>query len=142
MSDSTVDAPMDEPLALEVPTAVEIESAEKKKGFGIGAWLATGWLTILVFAATFADFLPLNDPADEVAQKRLAPFQSGGPLLGADANGRDMLARTIYGARTSLIIAVCAILLGLIVGGVLGLLAGYFRNWLGNSLVRGEEIAA
>lgn len=115
--------------------ANELDPAPSKKKWGLGTWLAVVWLLLITFGAALADFLPLNDPAAEVAQKRLAPFQSGGPILGADANGRDMLSRAIYGARMSLLIAVSAILLGLIIGGFLGLLAGYFRNWLGNALV-------
>lgn len=105
-----------------------------KGHLGIGAWLSIGWLVVIVGAAVLAPILPLNDPNANVAVKRLAPFQ-GGPILGADANGRDLLSRVIWGGRTSLIIAVCAVLLGLAVGGFLGLLAGYFRNWLGNILV-------
>jgi peptide/nickel transport system permease protein len=115
--------------------ALDSEVGGKKKGWGLGAWLAAAWLILIVGSALLAPILPLNDPAVEVAPKRLAPFQPGGPLLGADANGRDLLARTIYGARTSLVIAVCAIGMGLIIGGFLGLLSGYFRNWLGNALV-------
>ena len=105
----------------------------KRKGLGFGGWFAIAWLGLLVFAGVFASVLPLDDPAAEVTTPQLAPFQ-GGHLLGADANGRDMLARVIYGARTSLLIAVLAIGFGLIVGGTLGLLAGYFRNWVGNVL--------
>lgn len=107
----------------------------KKKGLGVMGWVAAGWLILITFSALIADLLPLNDPAAEVAPKRFAPFQSGGPLLGADANGRDLLARTIYGARVSLMIAFFAVMLGFIIGGFLGLLAGYFRNWAGNVLV-------
>ncbi|MEZ5137787.1 MAG: ABC transporter permease [Acidimicrobiales bacterium] len=121
--------------AIAPAVALDSEVGGRKKGWGLGAWLAAGWLILIVGSAILAPILPLNDPTAEVAQKRLAPFQPGGPLLGADANGRDLLSRTIYGARTSLVIAVCAIGLGLLIGGLLGLLAGYFRNWLGNSLV-------
>ena len=46
-----------------------------------------------------------------------------------------MLSRVIYGARTSLIIASASVAIGFFVGGFLGLLAGYFRNWAGNALV-------
>ena len=125
---------VDRPAPLELEEPVE-EVLTPKKRLGLGVWLSGGWLFIITFGALIADFLPLNDPSAEVAGKRLAPFQPGGPLLGADANGRDLLARTIYGARTSLLIAVAAIMLGVIVGGLLGLLAGYFRNWAGNALV-------
>jgi peptide/nickel transport system permease protein len=117
-----------------VPVAV-LDEPTKKKGIGVVGWIAAGWLILIIGAAALADVLPLNDPAAEVAPKRFAPFQSGGPLLGADANGRDLLARTIYGARVSLIIAFFAVMIGFVVGGFLGLLAGYFRNWAGNALV-------
>ncbi|MCU1356515.1 MAG: ABC-type dipeptide/oligopeptide/nickel transport system, permease component [Acidimicrobiales bacterium] len=123
-------------LTLEAaPHAAAESTATRKKGLGIASWLAIAWLTIMVGSAALADVLPLKDPNAGVAPKRFAPFQSGGPILGADANGRDMLSRTIYGGRISLIIAVCSILVGLFIGGFLGLLAGYFRNWLGNILV-------
>lgn len=115
--------------------AAEADPAPKRKGLGLGTYITGGWLLLITLAAVFANFLPLNDPAAEVATPKLAPFQSGTAILGADANGRDMLARVIYGARTSLVIAFCAVSLGLIVGGFLGLVAGYFRNWLGNALV-------
>jgi peptide/nickel transport system permease protein len=110
-------------------------AAPKRKGWGLGAYLAAGWLVLLTLSALLAPILPINDPTAEVAPKRLAPFQPDGPILGADANGRDMLARAIYGARTSMVIAVAAVMIGLLIGGTLGLLAGYFRNWLGNALV-------
>ena len=63
----------------------------------------------------------------------MAPF-SGGLILGADANGRDMLSRLIYGTRTSLEIAFAAVGIALVIGGLLGLFAGYYRNWIGKVL--------
>ena len=121
-------------VPVEHTLAAELQPT-KKKGLGVIGWLAAGWLILIVSSAFLADLLPLNDPAAEVAPKRFAPLQSGGPLLGADANGRDLLARAIYGARVSLIIAFCAVMIGFVIGGFLGLLAGYFRNWAGNALV-------
>lgn len=133
MSDTTLTS--SDAAAAVLPAAALVSDGPTKKGWGLGAYLAAGWLILILFGAVFADVLPINDPTAEVAQKRLAPFQPGGPLLGADANGRDLLARTIYGARTSLVIAVSAVMIGLVIGGILGLLSGYFRNWLGNALV-------
>jgi peptide/nickel transport system permease protein len=126
---------VDEAAAASGALATEIDVHTKKRGLGFMGWLAAGWLILIVSSAALADLLPLNDPAAEVADKRFAPFQAGGPLLGADANGRDLLARAIYGARVSLIIAFFAVMIGFVIGGFLGLLAGYFRNWAGNALV-------
>ncbi len=113
--------------------AVETAPAPKKR-LGVGTWLAAGWLILLVGASVLAGVLPLADPNAAVTNTPLLAPGQGGLLLGADANGRDMLARTIYGARTSLIIALGAIGIAFVVGGLLGLLAGYFRNWIGNTL--------
>lgn len=116
------------------PTAVAGEDVPEKKRLGIASWLAIVWLGLVLVAAVLAPILPIDDPDAEVTQPRLAPGQAG-HLLGADANGRDMLSRLIWGGRVSLTIAVSAVLVGLLIGGVLGLLAGYFRNWFGNILV-------
>jgi peptide/nickel transport system permease protein len=50
--------------------------------------------------------------------------------LGVDQLGRDVFARTIYGARVSLVVAFLATGVAMIVGVVLGLLAGYLRGWV------------
>lgn len=121
---------MTSPTTIPEPT----EATEPKKRLPVGAWLAIGWLVLVVGAALLADFLPIEDPTAEVASlPRLAPGQEG-LLLGADNNSRDMLSRTIYGGRASLTIAVGAVAMGFVIGGLLGLLGGYFRNWIGKVL--------
>ena len=51
-----------------------------------------------------------------------------GSLLGADTIGRDMLSRIIYGARTSFAIGFGAVAFGMVIGGFLGLVTGFFRG--------------
>lgn len=99
----------------------------------IGAWLSAAWLALVVFLALFANFLPFADPTAEVARPKLAPGQEG-LVFGADGNGRDMLSRLVYGGRNSLAIGVFSILIGFVIGGLLGLFSGYFRNWIGQVL--------
>ena len=121
------------PLQSAPPEATEVPD-EARKRLPVGAYLAIGWLVFIIGAAIFADLLPLHDPAAEVASlPRLAPGQEG-LILGADNGSRDMLSRTIYGARSSLMISVGAVSIGFVVGGLLGLLGGYFRNWIGKVL--------
>jgi peptide/nickel transport system permease protein len=55
--------------------------------------------------------------------------------MGTDGTGQDMLSRVIWGARASLVVAVSAVLFGLIFGGILGLIAGYYRGKLDTVLV-------
>jgi len=90
-------------------------------------WIAIGWMTLVFALAIFADVLPLPSPTDMDMLARRAPF-SAAHWLGTDGLGRDELSRLIYGARISLVIGLCAPIIGLTIGGWLGILAGYFRG--------------
>ncbi len=118
---------------IDQPERAEHEGASKK-GIGFGAWLAVSWMGLIIFLSVFADFLPLKDPNVQSSETPLlAPFQ-GSLILGSDGNGRDMLSRLVYGTRTSLEIGFASVAAGFIIGGLLGLLAGYYRNWIGKVL--------
>ncbi len=89
--------------------------------------LPLGWMLLVVFLAITADWIGLLDPsAQELIMRRKPP--SAEFLLGTDNLGRDMLSRVIYGARTSLIVGICAPFLGFLIGGAIGMSAGYFRG--------------
>ena len=107
--------------------------------FGWLFWLAAGWIGILVLAALIAQLLPLPSPTDMDMLERRAP-PSAAHWLGTDRLGRDMLARLIWGARISLTVGVLAPLIGLIFGGALGVLAGYFRGRLETLVVGGVDV--
>lgn len=97
------------------------------KTLGRPFWVAVGWLALISLLALFASWLPIQDPNEIVAtDARLGP--SFNHLFGTDALGRDVFARTIFGARISLLVGFLAIVFGLVVGGGLGILAGYFRG--------------
>jgi peptide/nickel transport system permease protein len=108
----------------------------KFRGLGIGAWLCIGWLVLIVMGALLAPILPLDDPNDTlggiIADRG---FGAGGHLLGGDSSGRDLLSRTIFGARNSLTVGFGAIIIGTGVGGLLGLVAGYYRGRLETFIV-------
>ncbi len=72
---------------------------------------------------------------------------SGEPLppngtfwLGTDLLGRDLLTRILYGARTSLFIGIVANGIALVIGTLIGVVAGYFRGWLGSVLMRFTDL--
>ena len=96
-----------------------------------------GLLVLLLFAMA-ALFAPLIAPADPLAIDPLhglaAP--SGAYLLGTDENGRDILSRLIFGARTSLGVAGGAVLIAVLVGVPLGLAAGYLGGWVDAVVMR------
>ena len=109
------------------------EGKRKRKGLGLGAWLAIGWLAFILFAAfgQKLGILPLGNSTESFAEcARKGPLSkegsAGGFLLGCDSNGRDMIPRLALGSFTSMYIAVGAITVGFLVGGSLGLMAGFF----------------
>ncbi len=90
-------------------------------------------LAIVVLFFFLALIAPLIAPADPLAQHLdavLAKPLTGGYLLGADDLGRDILSRILYGSRISLMVGAISVSISLVVGGLVGLLAGYFGGAL------------
>jgi peptide/nickel transport system permease protein len=82
------------------------------------------WIAVIALAAILADVLPIMSPTDmDMLGKREPP--SAEHLLGTDHLGRDMLSRLIYGGRISLTVGLLAPVVGLVIGGALGMMAGY-----------------
>jgi peptide/nickel transport system permease protein len=101
------------------------EEVFKKKRLGLVAWFAIGWLVLITVMAVLAPWLPLKDPnKPDYLYAQTGPLK-GGHLLGTDDIGLDVFSRVIWGARSSLIIGVASVLLGVLIGGLLGLIAGY-----------------
>ncbi len=99
----------------------------RKRRLGALFWVAIGWMVLVFAVAIFADLLPLPSPTDMDMLERRGPI-SAEHWLGTDGLGRDELSRLIYGARISLIVGLCAPMIGVTIGGALGILAGYFRG--------------
>lgn len=104
--------------------------------FDTGLWLAIFWFAIVVLAAVFADLLPLSESRD--ASKTIL---SGTPTLkrpdifsanplGTDRQALDILGGVIYGARVSLQVSLGALAIGIVAGGIIGVVAGYFSKKL------------
>ncbi len=90
-----------------------------------------GAVIVLAFAAValFADVLAPHDPlAQDLARRLEAP--SATHWLGTDDFGRDVFSRVLHGSRVSLRLGLVAVAVALLVGGTIGLLAGYYGGWL------------
>ncbi|MDE2516182.1 MAG: ABC transporter permease [Rhodospirillales bacterium] len=99
-----------------------------------GAMLGAAMLAVIVLAAIFAPWIAPFDPNKGSILMRLKPFFFRGHLLGADELGRDMLSRLIWGGRISLAMGVVPVLIAMLIGGALGLTAG-FGGKLANTLI-------
>ncbi|WP_024796955.1 ABC transporter permease [Tomitella biformata] len=88
------------------------------------------WLALIIGVAIIAPLLPLPEHVDTtktLADKGYAsPSLFSAHPLGTNNFGLDLFSRSIYGARSSLVVAVGAVLIGIIVGGAIGILAGYY----------------
>ncbi|OGL16609.1 MAG: ABC transporter permease [Candidatus Rokubacteria bacterium RIFCSPLOWO2_12_FULL_71_19] len=89
----------------------------------------TSWIGLTVFLgisglAILAPWIAPHDPIEQRIERRLESSSST-YRLGTDTFGRDVLSRLLWGARISLIIGTLSILLAMVVGGGLGILAGY-----------------
>lgn len=92
-----------------------------------------------------APVLPLPSPADgQLGNLFVEPFQAGPDgqrfILGADQLGRDLLARIVFGIRTSMVAAFAGVAITGSIGTLLGLLAGYFRGWTDTLIMRATEV--
>jgi len=83
-----------------------------------------------------APFVAPHDPVASDFAAGLKPPGTPGHPWGTDQLGRDLLSRVLYGARIALFIGFCTVLVTAVVGGLLGLLAGFFGGWPGTVLMR------
>ena len=100
---------------------------------------------ILIGVALAAPWIAPHDPAQINPFRRLQPpaWMPGGSWeypLGTDHLGRDLLSRLIYGSRVSLAVGAVVVLIATTVGGVMGLISGYFGGWIDTVIQRVVEI--
>lgn len=100
-----------------------------------GLILAGLFVLFLLVAALVPGLLTSVDPLDATARNA---YRAPDALhwLGTDENGRDVLARLIHGVRPSLLMGLAATAMGLILGTVLGLLAGLGPRWIDAAVMR------
>jgi len=111
-----------EPAAAAPPQAPRSRTARR---IGIGVIIAGVWLVGLAIAAALAPYLGLQSPFDGDLLETLA-MPSADHWLGTDSLGRDTFARLLYGGQVSLTVALGSVSFGIVVGGTLGMIAGYF----------------
>jgi len=142
-------------LTPEPEPAKQATGATKRK-LGLGGWIAASWLLLMVVVAIVAPMLTASPTTEGQRSLRACGDSSGLPiyepfacrdrlavrnqkndgnaegkvthLTGVDSAGRDVFSRTLLGTRTTLIISVVSILAATFLGGVLGLISGYFRG--------------
>jgi peptide/nickel transport system permease protein len=117
------------------PPERALSRALRRRSARIGLVIAAVFLMATVLAPLIAPY----DPADQDLSSALTP-PSFAHLLGADQYGRDMLSRVIYGTRYALVAIVVADGLALVVGGSLGLVAGFVGGLADTAIMRLTDV--
>ena len=146
MSFTTINA---ERPAIATPTVVDVPGAPAP-----GYWKSvaqrllrdktTMAVTLVLFGILFitlgAPLVTHYDPYQGSVLARLKPIGTPNHWLGTDETGRDLWTRLCYGGRLSLLAAILPVTISLIVGGFLGILAGYAGGWVGTLIMRTMDV--
>ncbi len=131
---------MADPVPLR-PTAMQTVPARRKRARWVKLLLADRRalislvvLVVLVGAAAFAPYVSPADPTS-MAFGMMSPPSWAHPF-GTDDLGRDLLSRVIYGARISLFVGIVTVVSSMVLGVIMGLLAGYYGGWLDTIIMR------
>lgn len=107
----------------------------KNKAATVGALIVAFYMILAIIAPVIAPYDPYE--VDLINQLK-AP--SSEHWLGTDDKGRDVLSRILYGARLSLGVGFAALFLGASCGIILGLISGYYGNWIDAVIMRSMDV--
>jgi peptide/nickel transport system permease protein len=97
-------------------------------------------LVAMLIALLAAPLIAPYDPYQGSMGQRLKPIGSPGHWLGNDELGRDMLSRLLYGGRLSWFLGITPVVIALVVGGTLGVVAGYAGGWINMAIMRTTDV--
>ena len=136
--------------SLGVPVPILAAPAEISPSYWSNVWrrlrrdpttvAVTVILLAIVFMSVFAPLVATQDPYVGSVLGRLKPIGTPGHWLGTDETGRDLWARLAYGGRLSLLAGVAPVMISLVVGGLLGITAGYMGGIVGTLIMRTMDV--
>ena len=145
------------PLTIAPPSILTADAGTAtKKRLGLGGWISATWLLLLVLVALGAPLLeatpittgpravracgdgsglPIYDPL-QCRDRAAVRSQNAGQgavgkvthLTGVDSSGRDVFSQTLEGTRNTVMIASVSVFFAVLLGGIMGLISGYFRG--------------
>ncbi len=122
-------------IAVAADSVGEVSDARRRRRggtLGLAGWVSVVWLTFVTASALLAPWLPLKskDTFDVLNINQLPSQPPGTPgfILGTDQQSFDIFSRLLWGGRVSLVVAFGVLAIGMIVGGTIGLIAGFSRG--------------
>ncbi|MBQ0896395.1 ABC transporter permease [Micromonospora purpureochromogenes] len=102
-------------------------------------WIAGSFILLFVVMSIFPSLFTSADPTDgALSRSRVEP--SGDAWFGYDVQGRDVYARVIYGANASIVVSLLSVMGTMLIGGTMGIIAGYKGGWIDALLSRIADI--
>jgi peptide/nickel transport system permease protein len=130
--------------------AAALKRAQQGKSYWRRVWerlrddkvtlVVIGVAAMLFAMVVFAPLFTVHDPYTGSVLRRLKPVGTPGHWLGTDEVGRDLWSRMVYGGRLSLLSGVVPVLLALLIGGFLGVLAGYAGGLFNSAIMRLTDV--
>ena len=102
-------------------------------------WISAAFIVLFVLMAAFPSLFTSGDAVNGQLSRSLEK-PSAHAWFGYDVQGRDVYARVIYGARASVVVALLSVIGTLLVGGAMGIIAGYRGGWLDSLLSRVADV--
>ncbi|GAA4386822.1 ABC transporter permease [Tsukamurella soli] len=137
------------PDTVEVLAVDAVDADVQPAGFFKSAWLelrtkpvfiaSMVLLAIILLVVLFPGMLAHQNPHHAALEDSLLP-PSGKHWFGTDLQGHDIYARVIYGARASVEVGVLTTIAVVIIGGLLGVVAGFFGGWIDSVIARLSDI--
>ncbi len=143
---STADVVVDVVVAGEARSPRQLFWARFKqdKAALVGAFVIVLLLFLAIFGGPLAERISghlQNEPYGSMTDEFGIPLGPNSDFwFGADAAGRDLFVRTMYGARTSLLVGVVASGIAVLIGTIVGLVAGFIGGWADTTLSRGADV--
>ena len=97
-------------------------------------------LLLILGLIVFAPLIAPHSPYQASMLRRLKPVGFPGYPLGTDELGRDMLTRLLYGGRLSWFLGITPVVIAFVVGGLLGVIAGFAGGWLNMLIMRVTDV--
>ena len=110
--------------------AAQAQGGQRKKKVDLVFWLSVAWIVVLVVFVVLGDLNPLVPAPDERDRELINAAPTWSSPMGNTNFGESVFAQTVIGGRISIFIASVVTAIGIIVGGGLGLLAGYLKGWV------------
>jgi peptide/nickel transport system permease protein len=141
---------MEDSAALAADPTTALKRAQQGKSYWRRVWerlredkvtlAVIGVLVMLLIMVVFAPWFTTHDPYAGSVLRRLKLVGTPGHWLGTDEVGRDLWSRMVYGGRLSLLAGVVPVFLALLIGGFLGILAGYAGGLLNSAVMRLTDV--